>query len=74
MESLSIAYELLRELKHTNRRIFIICIVEFVIIVSMIIGFFVYESQYNYADEQKMYQEIENTTLSGSNISQELGE
>ena len=51
MENLSIAYELLRELKHTNRRIFIICIVEFVIIVSMVIGFFVYESQYNYGDE-----------------------
>ena len=51
MENLSIAYELLRELKRTNKRIFIICIVEFVIIVSMVIGFFVYESQYNYGDE-----------------------
>ena len=35
----SLAYEMLGELKRANKRIFIITIVEFIIIVSMIIGF-----------------------------------
>jgi capsular polysaccharide biosynthesis protein len=72
MENLSIAYELLRELKHTNKRIFIICIVEAVIIVSMVIGFFVYESQYNLDGET--YQYVDDTNLTDSNLEQNIGE
>jgi hypothetical protein len=72
MENLSIAYELLRELKHTNKRIFIISIVEAVIIVSMVIGFFVYESQYNLDGET--YQYVDDTNLTDSNLEQNIGE
>ena len=51
MEEKSLAYELLQEVKNTNKRLFIICIVELVVIVSMVIGFLIYESQYEYTDE-----------------------
>lgn len=65
----SLAYEMLGELKRANKRIFIITIVEFIIIVSMIIGFFIYESQFNYGVETN--QTIEDTQ--NSTINQVLG-
>lgn len=60
-EEHSLAWELLTELKESNQRLadnakrngrlwFIIAIVELAVIVGMIIGFFVYESQYEYGD------------------------
>ena len=50
MES-SLAYELLQEVKHSNKRLFILSIVELVIIISMAVGFLIYESQFDYSDE-----------------------
>ena len=48
-EKNSLAYELLQEVKHTNKRLFIISLVELAIIVGIIIGFFIYESQFEYS-------------------------
>lgn len=70
-EEKSLAYELLQEVKHTNKRLFIISLVEFAIIVGMIIGFFIYESQFEYSNEN--YQFMEDTTKS-MNVSQSIGE
>ncbi len=68
----SLAYELLQEVKRTNKRLFIIAIVELAIIVSMAIGFLIYESQYEYSDES--YQYVDDTDMNNSTINQELGE
>ena len=55
----SLAFELLQELRGAYKRIFIIAIIEFVIIVGMIIGFFVYESQFDYVTTTEQTQEAE---------------
>lgn len=70
-EEKSLAYELLQEVKHTNKRLFIISLVELAIIVGIIIGFFIYESQFEYSNEN--YQFMEDTTKS-MNVSQSIGE
>lgn len=62
MEDKSIAYELLQEVKHTNKRLFIICIVELFIIVSMITGFLVYLNQYEFISEETYTQETDNSS------------
>ena len=72
MEENSLAYELLQEVKKTNKRLFIICLIELVIIVSMVIGFLIYESQYEYGAES--YQYVEDTDMQESVINQSLGE
>lgn len=72
MEEKSLAYELLQEVKRTNKRLFIICLVELAIIISMAIGFLIYESQYEYSDET--YQYVEDTDMQESVINQSLGE
>lgn len=61
MEEKSIAYELLQEVKKTNKRLFILAIVELVVIVSMITGFLIYLNQYEFATEETYTQEIENS-------------
>ena len=45
-EEKSLAYLLLEDLKKTNKRIFVICIIEAIIIISMFIGFLIYQSQF----------------------------
>ena len=72
MEENSLAYELLKEVKNTNKRLFIICLVELVIIISMAIGFLIYESQYEY--ESETYQTIDDTEMQESIINQSVGE
>lgn len=62
MEEKSMAYELLQEVKHTNKRLFIICLVELLIIVSIAIGFLVYESQYNFEAEETYTQETNDSS------------
>lgn len=61
MEEKSVAMEMLQEIKRSNKRWFIIAIIELFIIVSMIAGFFIYESQfeYGYDVEEKYNQSIE---------------
>lgn len=54
-EKNSLAYELLQEVKHTNKRLFIISLVELAIIVGIIIGFFIYESQFEYSTSTEEY-------------------
>lgn len=71
MENNSLAYELLQELKRSSKRWFIVSIIELTIIVSMIIGFFIYESQYSYETTEDIYQYNEETQY--SNIDQNLG-
>ena len=61
----SLAYELLQEVKRTNKRLFVIVIVELAIIVSMIVGFLIYESQFQYSTTEETYtQETSNNDSS----------
>ena len=54
-EEKSLAYILLEDLKKTNKRIFVICIIEAIIIMSMFIGFLIYQSQFEIIDETTQY-------------------
>ena len=74
MEEKSLAAEMLQELKASNKRWFIIAIVELIIIVSMVIGYFVYESQFSYETETEKYQYVDDSELDNSTINQNLGE
>lgn len=69
MEEKSIAYELLQEVKRTNKRLFILAIVELTIIVSMITGFLIYESQYDFTAEEYTQ---ETTEIDSSDITQSI--
>ena len=64
----SIAFEMLQEIKKSNKRWFIIALVELIIIVSMIVGYFVYQSQYEYTDEiyTQETHKIDNSTVNQS--------
>lgn len=55
----TLAFELLQALKGAYKRIFIIAIIEFIIIVGMIAGFFIYESQFDYVTSVESSQEAE---------------
>ena len=68
----SLAYELLQELKRSSKRWFIVSIIELAVIVSMIIGFFIYESQYSYETTEDIYQYTDKTEY--STIDQSIGE
>lgn len=70
MEEKSLAMEMLEELKRSNKRWFIISIVELLIIVSMVIGFLIYESQYDYTDE--IYTQAVEDIDNSSNVSQNI--
>lgn len=70
----SLAYEILKENKILTKRLFVICIVEFIIIIGMIVGFFIYESQWEYATTEEMYQELEDTNLENSSLNQKIGD
>ena len=69
-EEKSLAYILLEDLKKTNKRIFVICIIEAIIIMSMFVGFLIYESQFETITDEttvlEQYQEdIDNSSMSG---------
>ena len=69
-EEKSLAYLLLEVLKKTNKRIFVICIIEAIIIISMFVGFLIYESQFETITDEttvlEQYQEdIDNSSMSG---------
>ena len=68
----SLAYELLQEVKRSSKRWYIISIIELAVIVSMIIGFFIYESQYSYETTEDIYQYTDKTEY--STIDQSIGE
>lgn len=74
MEEKSIAYELLQEVKKTNKRLFILAIVELVVIVSMITGFLIYLNQYDYVATDELYQDISDSELENSTLNQNIGE
>lgn len=60
MEESSFAFEMLKELKAQNRRQHILIIILIFVIVSMIIGFFIYESQFEtITDETQTIENIE---------------
>ena len=73
MEEHSIAYDMLQEIKRSNKRWFIIALVELAIIVSIVVGHFVYESQYSYEATEDTYQYVEDTQMDNSTINQDLG-
>lgn len=67
----SLAYELLQEVKRTNKRLFVIVIVELAIIVSMIVGFLIYESQFQYSTTEETYTQ-ETSNNDSSSITQSI--
>lgn len=67
----SLAYELLQEVKRTNKRLFTIVIVELVIIISMFIGILIYESQFQYSTTEETYTQ-ETSNNDSSNITQSI--
>lgn len=71
MEDKSLAYELLEEVKKTNKRLFILCIVELVMLVGIVVGHFIYESQYELVDETYTQEVSDNDS---SSITQSIGE
>lgn len=72
MEEKSIAFEMLEELKRSSKRWFIIALVELAIIVSIVIGYFVYQASLEQLEET--YQYVEDTDLNNSTLNQSLGE
>ena len=59
MEDNSFAFEMLKELKAQNRRQHILIIILIFVIVAMIIGFFIYESQFEtITDETQTIEDI----------------
>jgi hypothetical protein len=66
----SLAYEMLKEIKSSNKRLFIIAIIEMVIIISMFVGFLIYESQFEYVSSETTSQELLSTD--SNNISQTI--
>lgn len=70
MEEKSLAMEMLEELKRSNKRWFIIAVVELLIIVSMIIGFLIYESQYDKSYTDETIQTVDSSDIDNSYITQ----
>ncbi len=72
----SIAFEMLQEIKKSNKRWFIIALVELAIIVSMVVGYFVYESQFEIDAQSnaETYQYVDDTNMDNSTLNQHLGE
>jgi len=66
----SIAYDMLKEIKAANKRLFIIAIIEMVVIISMFVGFLIYESQFEYVSTETTSQEL--TSTDSNNISQNI--
>ena len=68
----SLAYELLQEVKRTNKRLFTIVIVELVIIISMFIGILIYESQFQYSSSSEETYTQETSNNDSSDITQSI--
>lgn len=68
----TIAYEMLGEIKKSNRRWFAIAIIELIIIISMIVGFFIYESQFEYVTSTTTEQSQEAISTDSSSINQAI--
>lgn len=66
----SLAYEMLKEIKASNKRLFIIAIIEMVVIISVFVGFLIYESQFEYVSTETTSQEL--TSTDSNNISQNI--
>lgn len=60
MEEKSIAYELLQEVKKTNKRLFIICIIELILIVATNAGWIYYNTQFETVSEHTTVEGGEN--------------
>lgn len=67
MEENSLAFEMLKELKSQNRRMFIIIVILATIIISMFVGFVVYESQFEYTTSVEQTQKVEDIDTSDVN-------
>jgi uncharacterized protein YabE (DUF348 family) len=68
MEDTSFALEMLKELKTQNRRQHILIIILIFVIVSMIIGFFIYESQFETVTDEMTIDQMQTNTNNSSMI------
>jgi len=78
MDEHSLAYECIQEVKRSNDRLeksnkrwFIIAIIELVIIVGIVVGFFIYESQFEYVTTTTE-QTQETEFVDSSNVTQTI--
>jgi uncharacterized protein YabE (DUF348 family) len=68
MEDKSFAFEMLKELKTQNRRQHILIIILILVIVAMIIGFFIYESQFETVTDEMTIDQMQTNTNNSSMI------
>ena len=65
MEESSFAFEMLKELKAQNKRQHILIIILIAVIVTMIVGFYLYESQYKtITDEVQTIEDVQDSSNS----------
>ena len=68
MEENSLAYEMLKEIKSSRGNIFAIAVIEAIIIAILIailtVGFFIYESQFDYETSVEQNQKVEDIDTS----------
>ena len=65
MEDTSFAFEMLKELKAQNRRQHILIIILIAVIVTMVVGFFLYESQFEtITDEVQTIEDVQDSSNS----------
>ena len=67
MEENSLAYEMLKEIKSSRKNIFAIAVIEAIIIAILIVGFFIYESQFDYETSVEQTQKVEDIDASDVN-------
>ena len=73
MDEHSLAYEMLGEIKRSNKRWFMIAIIELIIIISMAIGFLIYESQFEYVTETTTTEQTQETEfVDSSSVTQTI--
>lgn len=69
MEENSLAFEMLGEIKKTNKRLFITIIILIVALIISNAGWLIYESNFEYGIDEQV-QTIETSDIDNSNITQ----
>ena len=68
MEDTSFAFEMLKELKAQNKRQHILIIILIAVIVTMVVGFFLYESQFETITDEMTIDQTQTNTNNSSMI------
>jgi undecaprenyl pyrophosphate phosphatase UppP len=68
MEDNSFAFEMLKELKAQNKRQHTLIIILIAVIVTMVIGFFLYESQFETVTDEMTIDQMQTNTNNSSMI------